>query len=317
MGLLKAEISKKRQRLEEDIDGKRFFKQKRELEAKAQCQATAPNSASASGSSATKSNSNSASASSFGTTSSNTAASKSLTDEQNIDKMNLPKQKPIILFGEDGDARLDRLKYVLKAGLFEVDSDIMKGRTNDFLHGEGGVREDNLSADGCSSGIDADKDLKRMKTNFEELFDEDKILVFFNKLLNEWNQELREMPDVERRTAKGKSMVDTFKKKRKKKQANIIAVVMACKKGNYGRDLLSRGSDLFLNDVIYFSYLSETSYSKIIRLSAAIITNQVIKSTSSTTKNYSVVCHYYYQPGDQKYVQYSKIIWQPAAIITN
>ncbi|CAN6580900.1 unnamed protein product [Malus baccata var. baccata] len=314
MGLLKAEISKKRQRLEEDIDGKRFFKQKRELEAKAQCQATAPNSASASGSSATKSNSNSASASSSGTTSSNTAASKSLTDEQNIDKMNLPKQKPIILFGEDGDARLDRLKYVLKAGLFEVDSDIMKGRTNDFLRdilvrkrqktevdgdvkdGEGGVREDNLSADGCSS---------------------DKILVFFNKLLNEWNQELREMPDVERRTAKGKSMVDTFKKKRKKKQANIIAVVMACKKGNYGCDLLSRGSDLFLNDVIYFSYLSETSYSKIIRLSAAIITNQVIKSTSSTTKNYSVACHYYYQPGDQKYVQYSKIIWQPAAIITN
>ncbi|KAM1166245.1 hypothetical protein PS1_025876 [Malus domestica] len=40
--------------------------------------------------------------------------------------------------------------------------------------------------------VDADKDLKRMKTNFEELCDEDKILVFFKKLLSEWNQELGE-----------------------------------------------------------------------------------------------------------------------------
>ncbi|XP_009370818.2 pre-mRNA-splicing factor 18 [Pyrus x bretschneideri] len=264
MDLLKAEITKKRQRLEEDTGGKRFFKrseieqkqiqklreqEKRELEAKAQRQAAASNSASASGSSAAKSNSNSAAASSSGTTSSNAAASKSLTDEQNIDNMNLPKQEvvrrlrflkqPITLFGEDDDARLDRLKYVLKAGLFEVDSDMTEGQTNDFLRdiaelrkrqksglvskrqktevdggvedGEGGVREDDLSADGCSSGVDADKDLKRMKTNFEELCDEDKILVFFKKLLNEWNQELREMPDAERRTAKGKSMVATFK----------------------------------------------------------------------------------------------------------
>ncbi|KAM1057925.1 hypothetical protein COP1_031236 [Malus domestica] len=264
MDLLKAEIAKKRQRLEEDTGGKRFFKrseieqkqiqklreqEKRELEAKAQRQAAASNSASASGSSDAKSNSNSAAASSSGTTSSNAAASKSLTDEQSIDKMNLPKQEvvrrlrflkqPITLFGEDDDARLDRLKYVLKAGLFEVDSDMTEGQTNDFLRdiaelrkrqksglvskrqktevdggvedGEGGVREDDLSADGCSSGVDADKDLKRMKTNFEELCDEDKILVFFKKLLNEWNQELREMPDAERRTAKGKSMVATFK----------------------------------------------------------------------------------------------------------
>ena len=50
-----------------------------------------------------------------------------------------------------------------------------------------------------------------MKANFEELCDEDKILVFFKKLLNEWKQELREMPEAEKRTAKGKSMVATFK----------------------------------------------------------------------------------------------------------
>ncbi|KAM1836228.1 hypothetical protein ACFX14_018183 [Malus domestica] len=53
------------------------------------------------------------------------------------------------------------------------------------------------------------------------------------------------------------------------------------------------------------------------RARPSIITNQVIKSTSSTTKNYSAACLYYHQPGDQKYVQYSKIIRQPAAIITN
>ncbi|XP_009367635.2 pre-mRNA-splicing factor 18-like [Pyrus x bretschneideri] len=264
MDLLKEEIAKKRQRLKEDTGGKRFFKrseieqkqtqklreqEKRELEAKAQRQAAASNTASANYSSAANSNSNSAAASSSANASSNATASKSLTDEQNIDKMNLPKQEvvrrlrflkqPITLFGEDDDARLDRLKYVLKAGLFEVDSDMTEGQTNDFLRdiaelrkrqksglvskrqktevdggvedGEGGVREDDLSADGCSSGVDADKDLKRMKTNFEELCDENKILVFFKKLLNEWNQELREMPDAERRTAKGKSMVATFK----------------------------------------------------------------------------------------------------------
>lgn len=50
-----------------------------------------------------------------------------------------------------------------------------------------------------------------MKANFEDLCDEDKILVFFKRLLNEWNQELNEMGDAERRTAKGKSIVATFK----------------------------------------------------------------------------------------------------------
>lgn len=150
-------------------------------------------------------------------------------------------KQPITLFGEDDEARLDRLKLVLKAGVFEVDSDMIEGQTNDFLRdiaelrkrqktgmlsdrkrkttedvmedgeGGGGGGDEDLSADGGSSGVDADKDLKRMKANFEELCDEDKILVFFKKLLNEWNQELNEMPEAEKRTAKGKSMVATFK----------------------------------------------------------------------------------------------------------
>ena len=128
---------------------------------------------------------------------------------------------------------------MLKAGLFEVDSDLTEGQTNDFLRdiaelrkrqktgilserkrqkkedgageeGDGGGADED-SADGGSSGVDADKDLKRIKANFDELCEEDKILVFFKRLLNEWNQELDEMPEAEKRTAKGKSMVATFK----------------------------------------------------------------------------------------------------------
>lgn len=267
MDLLKQELLKKRQSLAEHTGGKRFFKrseieqkkiqklreqEKRELEAKAQRQATA-SSATVVAASVTKSNaSSSTSAASAATTSSSTAtASKSLTDEQNIDNLVLSKQEvirrlrllkqPITLFGEDDESRLDRLKYVLKAGLFEVDSDMTEGQTNDFLRdiaelrkrqktgilserkrqktdvdgvaedGEGDVAEEELSGDGGSSGVDADKDLKRMKANFDELCEEDKILVFFKRLLNEWKQELNEMQEIEKRTAKGKSMVATFK----------------------------------------------------------------------------------------------------------
>ncbi|KAK4281172.1 hypothetical protein QN277_012696 [Acacia crassicarpa] len=264
MDLLKQELLKKRQSLAEETGGKRVFKrseieqkriqklreqEKRELEAKSQRHAsssatnsTDPTSASNTSKPANSITSNAASSSA--------STVKSLTDEQNIDNLVLPKQEvirrlrflkqPVTLFGEDDDARLDRLKYVLKAGLFEVDSDMTEGQTNDFLRdiaelrkrqktgilserkrqktddgagedGDGGGGEEDLSADGGSSGVDADKDIKRMKANFDELCDEDKILVFFKKLLNEWNQELNEMPESEKRTAKGKSMVATFK----------------------------------------------------------------------------------------------------------
>lgn len=129
---------------------------------------------------------------------------------------------------------------MLKEGLFEIDdSDMTEGQTNDFLRDivelkkrqktgilsdrkrkavedsgedkEVGAGDEDLSGDDASSGVDHDKDLKRMKTNFEELCGEDKILVFFKKLLNEWKQELDEMTEAEKRTAKGKSMVATFK----------------------------------------------------------------------------------------------------------
>ncbi|XP_073024684.1 uncharacterized protein [Primulina eburnea] len=261
MDILKEELLKKRQSLSEDVGGKKFFKrseieqkrlqrlreeEKREAEAKAlrhkksqQEQNDDPNSTSGQ-------NSNPEIPKSMPESSS----SKTLSDEKKIDGLNLPKQEvvrrlrflkqPVTLFGEDDEARLDRLKYVLKAGLFEVDdTDMTEGQTNDFLRDivelknrqksgilsdrkrkgredageddESGSRDDDLSGDGGSSGVDHDKDLKRMKANFEELCHEDKILVFFKKLLNEWKQELDEMSEAEKRTAKGKSMVATFK----------------------------------------------------------------------------------------------------------
>lgn len=262
MDILKQELLKKRQSLAEEVGGKKIFKrseieqkrlqkireeEKREAEAKALRQKQQKEHGDNTNSDSDPNFKSDASKSKIESASS---SSKTLTDEQKIDGLNLPKQEvirrlrflkqPVTLFGEDDEARLDRLRFVLKAGLFEVDdSDMTEGQTNDFLRDivelkkrqktgllsdrkrkatedanedkEGGGGDDDLSGDGASSGVDHDKDLKRMKTNFEELCEEDKILVFFKKLLNEWNQELDEMTDAEKRTARGKSMVATFK----------------------------------------------------------------------------------------------------------
>lgn len=50
--------------------------------------------------------------------------------------------------------------------------------------------DNNLNNGNSSSSINADKDLKQRKENFEELCDEDNILVFSKKLLNKWKWEL-------------------------------------------------------------------------------------------------------------------------------
>lgn len=272
MDLLKQELLKKRQSLAEDAGGRKFFKrseiekrntqklreeEKRELQSKALRRSqsdhpnpTSPSSSSADPNSKPSSSSSSKKLDSTAPSSSKTQSqSQSLTLEHNIDDLDLPRQEvvrrlrflkqPITLFGEDDDARLGRLKDVLKAGAFEVDSDITEGQTNDFLRdiaelrkrqktgistdrkrkaeddgvkdGQGGEGDGNLSGDGGSEGADADKDLKRVRANFDELCDEDKILVFFKRLLNEWHQELDEMTEADKRTAKGKSMVATYK----------------------------------------------------------------------------------------------------------
>ncbi|KAH6756485.1 splicing factor Prp18 family protein [Perilla frutescens var. hirtella] len=263
MDIIKQELLKKRQSLSEAVGGKKVFKrseieqkrlqrlreeEKREAEDKAlrqkQLQQERQNND-------PKSSSNPNSNPEIANSKPESSSSKSLVEDQNIDNLNLPRlevirrlrflKQPVTLFGEDDEARLDRLKLVLKTGLFELDdSDMTEGQTNDFLRdivelkkrqksgivsdrkrksreGGGGEDEDggdgdkDLSGDGASSGVDHDKDIKRMKANFEELCDEDKILVYFKKLLNEWNQELNEMSETEKRTAKGKSMVATFK----------------------------------------------------------------------------------------------------------
>ncbi|KAL7172394.1 hypothetical protein ACSBR2_031982 [Camellia fascicularis] len=267
MDILKQELMKKRQSLSQDVGGRKFFKrseieqkriqrlreeEKRESEAKAQKQQQRQGNQQHNSSLNSSSNPNSNSETSKSKAeSANSSSSKALTDEQKIDELNLPKQEvirrlrllkqPVTLFGEDDEARLDRLKYVLKAGMFEVDdSDMTEGQTNDFLRDivelkkrqksgilsdrkrkpmedggedkEGGGGDEDMSGDGNSSGgVDHDKDLKRMKSNFDDLCDEDKILVFFKRLLIEWKQELDEMGEAEKRTAKGKSIVATFK----------------------------------------------------------------------------------------------------------
>nr|XP_016434101.1 PREDICTED: pre-mRNA-splicing factor 18-like isoform X1 [Nicotiana tabacum] len=264
MDILKQELEKRRQSLAQDVGGRKVFKrseieqkrlqrireeEKREAEAKSLRQKQLEQQQNPTDKSSSKSNSKT-DIQSLKQDSSSSSASKALTDEQKIDDLNLPRQEvirrlrflkqPVTLFGEDDVARLDRLKFVLKAGLFEVDdSDMTEGQTNDFLRDivelkkrqksgmlserkrkvptedagedkDGGGGDEDLSGDG-EEDVDHDKDVKRMKTNFEELCDEDKILVFFKKLLNEWNQELDEMTEAEKRTAKGKSMVATFK----------------------------------------------------------------------------------------------------------
>lgn len=259
MDIMKEELQKQRKALSEQTGGKRIFKrseleqkkiqqlrqeERREAEQKLLRQKP-PNSTSNPNSSSQNPNSSSDPPK---TRPDPSSSSKTLTDEEKIDILNLPKQEvirrlrflkqPITLFGEDDEARLSRMKYVLKAGLFEVDDDMTEGQTNDFLRdivelkkrqkmgnmgdrkrkmsreersedndGGGGDDDEDLSG---SSGGENDKDMKRMRSEFEELCDEDKILVFFKRLLIEWKQELQAMTDMEKRTAKGKSTVATF-----------------------------------------------------------------------------------------------------------
>ncbi|PWZ45654.1 Pre-mRNA-splicing factor 18 [Zea mays] len=233
MDLLKRELEKKRKAATADFGGKSFVRRS-ELEQKQlqkrrdehrQLLAKAGTSA----------------------PSANSAAAATGSEERRIDDLDLPRhevvrrlrvlREPVTLFGEDDDARLARFKLVLKSGIID-DIDMTEGQTNDFLRdmiemrkrqkagrdtyakgkskrvddgGAAGGSADDGDAKGSGDDANADKDSKRMRTKFEELCNEDKILVFFKKLLNEWNQELDEMTELEKRTAKGKSMVATFK----------------------------------------------------------------------------------------------------------
>ncbi|GJN32628.1 hypothetical protein PR202_gb21144 [Eleusine coracana subsp. coracana] len=130
-------------------------------------------------------------------------------------------RQPATLFGEDDDARLERLKLVLKYSMVD-DLDMAEGmvetRKRRKVAGGRYTNAKGRRVGGAAGGNSADEedgdgdddDTKRMNANFEELCEEDRILVFFKRLLNEWKQELDAMTELEKGTADGKLMVAAF-----------------------------------------------------------------------------------------------------------
>jgi pre-mRNA-splicing factor 18 len=126
-------------------------------------------------------------------------------------------RQPATLFGEDDAARLRRLHDVLEdpAAVAGVDAaEIGEGQTNDFLRDIQALRAKAVAAKpkaaGAAERSDGVKEEEK-QVPFEDLCEEDKIMAFFKRLLSEWSQELDEMPEAERRTAKGKAVVATCK----------------------------------------------------------------------------------------------------------
>ncbi|KAJ4762745.1 Pre-mRNA-splicing factor 18 [Rhynchospora pubera] len=134
----------------------------------------------------------------------------------------------ITLFGEDDVARYKRLLSVIESGALEIDAEeIGEGQTNDFLRDIYELKKkqeaviSNSSEGGANGGGQGDQEEMSKKGDkykdkdkevpFEDLCDEEKIKVFFKRLLDEWGQEVEEMPEAERRTAKGKSVLATYK----------------------------------------------------------------------------------------------------------
>ena len=139
--------------------------------------------------------------------------------------------QPVTLFGEDAAARAERLELALRSSAIDgIDGLGMTRGQQDFLTGEdviemrkrrrsardayckravgGAAGGDGRSGDDDDAGTD--RDLERMEAEFDELCVEDKILVFFNKLLNQWRRELDGMSEMEKRTADGKRKVERF-----------------------------------------------------------------------------------------------------------
>eukprot|EP00271_Cylindrocystis_brebissonii_P014215 TRINITY_DN35499_c0_g1_i1.p1 TRINITY_DN35499_c0_g1~~TRINITY_DN35499_c0_g1_i1.p1 ORF type:complete len:418 (+),score=96.53 TRINITY_DN35499_c0_g1_i1:364-1617(+) len=153
-------------------------------------------------------------------------------------------KQPVTLFGEDDDLRLTRLKLLMKSGDIDLDGEVIEGQQNDFLRdmrnlkqGKVEVRKEkqkkkpsekdqtggdpNATGNGAGGGNEADAaakddeeddiDFKRMRAPFEELCDEDKILVFCKRILKEWEKELDERPEAEKRTQQGRSIFATYR----------------------------------------------------------------------------------------------------------
>ncbi|CAL4935437.1 unnamed protein product [Urochloa decumbens] len=144
------------------------------------------------------------------------AQTESLPRDEVIRRLRVLRQ-PATLFGEDDAARLRRLNEVLEdpAALADVDAgEIGEGQTNDFLRDIQALRARAAAAAKPRAGAEAQRREgggEEREVPFEELCDEDKIAAFFRRLMGEWSQEMDEMPEAERRTAKGKAAVATCK----------------------------------------------------------------------------------------------------------
>lgn len=136
----------------------------------------------------------------------------SLPREEVIRRLRLLRQ-PATLFGEDDAARLRRLHDALEdpAAVADVDAaEIGEGQTNDFLRDIHALRL-RAKVTAKPKAVAAERSEEKEEVPFDELCDEDKIAAFFKRLLGEWSRELDEMPDAERRTAKGKAAAATCK----------------------------------------------------------------------------------------------------------
>lgn len=140
-------------------------------------------------------------------------AKDALPREEVVRRLRLLRQ-PATLFGEDDAARLRRLHAVLEdpAALADVDAgEIGEGQTNDFLRDIQALRAKATVAVAKPKAERREGGDEEREVPFEELCDEDKIVAFFRKLMREWSQEVDEMPEAERRTAKGKAAAATCK----------------------------------------------------------------------------------------------------------
>lgn len=141
-------------------------------------------------------------------------------------------REPATLFGEGDAARAHRLRLALRSRAATDDSRDFLGDTIQTRkrHKAAGVRDAERRAgeraggaageEGADDGdvkrrgdddADAGKESKSMvEAKFDELCEEDKILVFFSRRLDEWKQQLDGMSELEKRTANGKRKVARF-----------------------------------------------------------------------------------------------------------
>ncbi|WVZ60207.1 hypothetical protein U9M48_010259 [Paspalum notatum var. saurae] len=232
MDVLKRELQRKRQLLDADFGGRKILRRaeiearelqrireaERQLLLQKQARGSRPAAASSSPSGSSSSSWPASAAADADAPRAESGPQEAIPREEVIRRLRVLRQ-PATLFGEDDAARLRRLQDVLEnpAALADVDAaEIGEGQTNDFLRDIQALRAKAAAATKPKPGAEAQSregqgDGVTREVLFEELCDEDKIAAFFRRLMGEWSQEVDEMPEAERRTAKGKAAVATCK----------------------------------------------------------------------------------------------------------